>query len=115
MSQLVSFAFLALFGQNWSDLVQNWSYFIPFSLNWSNIAISNLIDAKSCNTYVTYLVTSMEGRNCLITTKLVFQDRDEGYLFKLYCYMCVIEVAVLEKLPAPDFCLTQNSHAKNLF
>ena len=65
----------------------------------------NLIYAKSCNVYVTYLVTSsVEGQDYLITTamKLVFQDRDGGYLFKLYCYMCVIEVvvAVLEKLPA---------------
>ena len=83
--------------------------------------LANLIYAKSCNKYVTYRVTSVEGQHCLITTtKLVFQDRDGGYLFKLYCYMCVIEVVtvvVFKNFPRRIFSLTQNSHhhAKTCF
>ena len=83
--------------------------------------LANLIYAKSCNKYVTYRVTSVEGQDCLITTtKLVFQDRDGGYLFKLYCYMCVIEVVtgvIFENFPRRIFSLTQNSHhhAKTCF
>ena len=87
----------------------------------TKIHLANLIYAKSCNKYVTYRITSVEGQDCLITTtKLVFQDRDGGYLFKLYCYMCVIEVVtvvVFENFPRRIFSLTQNSHhhAKTCF